>query len=156
MSRGGSAREQEVSEVREEIGIANQSGSIVSSHKSTTSCSSYSSSIARSRPQHFEEAPGPPHRASSNPFAETSPPWQSQSPSPRITAGTTPPAILHRLQPPRQASSLHAEPIQPHLAVLPVPEPHHRRALLTVDPARRGNSLSARSPPQPRLPQGLP
>jgi hypothetical protein len=76
VSRGGSAHEQENPEVRGGVNIANQSGPIVSSHKSTMSSSSYSSSIARARPQHLEEAPGPPYRASSNPFAETSSPWQ--------------------------------------------------------------------------------
>jgi hypothetical protein len=35
-------------------------------------------------------------------------------------------------------------------------EPRHRRALLIAHPVHRGNSLSARSPPQPRLSQGLP
>jgi hypothetical protein len=100
VSRGGLAHEQEDLEVHGGVGLANQSGSIVSSHKSTTSSSSYSSSIARARPQHLEEAPEPPHRASSNPFAETSSPWQSQPPSPRVTVRNTPPAILHPLQSP--------------------------------------------------------
>jgi hypothetical protein len=67
VSRRGSAREQEDPEVRGGVGIANQSGSIVSSHKSTTSSSSYSSSIAQARPQHLEETPKPSHRASSIP-----------------------------------------------------------------------------------------
>jgi hypothetical protein len=60
VSRGGSAREQENPKVRGGVGIANQSGSIIFSHKSTTSSSSYPSSIARARPQHLEETPGPP------------------------------------------------------------------------------------------------
>jgi hypothetical protein len=47
VSRGSSTREQENPEVREGVGIANQSGSIVSSHKSTTSNSSYPSLIAQ-------------------------------------------------------------------------------------------------------------
>jgi hypothetical protein len=59
VSRGGLAREQENPEVRGGVGIANQSGSIVSSHKFTTSSSSYSSLIVRARPQHLEETPGP-------------------------------------------------------------------------------------------------
>jgi hypothetical protein len=46
--------------VREGISIANQSGPIGFSQKSTTSSSSYSSSIARARPQHLEETAGPP------------------------------------------------------------------------------------------------
>jgi hypothetical protein len=46
VSSGGLAREQENPEVRGGVGIANQSGSIVSSHKFMTSSSSYSSSIA--------------------------------------------------------------------------------------------------------------
>jgi hypothetical protein len=100
VSRGGSAREQEDSKVRGGIGIANQCGSIISSHKSMTSSSSYSSSIARARPQYLKKAPGLSHRASSNPFAETSPPWQSQLPPPRVTVRNTPPAILHPLQSP--------------------------------------------------------
>jgi hypothetical protein len=68
VSRGGSAREQENPEVHEGVGIANQSGPIGFSHKSTTSSSSYSSPIVRARPQHLEEAPGPPQRASSIPI----------------------------------------------------------------------------------------
>jgi hypothetical protein len=47
VSREGSAREQEDLEVRGEVGIANQSGSIVFSHESTTSNSSYPSLIAQ-------------------------------------------------------------------------------------------------------------
>jgi hypothetical protein len=35
-------------------------------------------------------------------------------------------------------------------------EPRHHRALLITDPVRHRSSLSTRSPPQPRLPQGLP
>jgi hypothetical protein len=103
MSRGGSAREQEDLEVRGGVGIANQSSPIVSSHKSTTPSSSYSSSIARTRPQHTSRKlldPPPPHRASSNPFAETLSPWQSQPLSPQVTVRNIPPAILHPLQSP--------------------------------------------------------
>jgi hypothetical protein len=47
VSRGGSAREQEDLEVRGGVGIANQSGSIVSSQGSMTSSSSYPSLIAQ-------------------------------------------------------------------------------------------------------------
>jgi hypothetical protein len=46
VSRGGSAREQENPEVHGGVSLANQSGSIVSSHKSTTSSSSYPLLIA--------------------------------------------------------------------------------------------------------------
>jgi hypothetical protein len=46
VSREGSAREQEDLEVRGGVGIANPSGSIVSSQGSATSSNSYSSSIA--------------------------------------------------------------------------------------------------------------
>jgi hypothetical protein len=70
----------------------------VSSQGSTTSISSYSSSIARARPQHLEEAREPSYRASSDPFAETSSSWQHRLSSPRITMRNTPPAILHPLQ----------------------------------------------------------
>jgi hypothetical protein len=100
VSRGGSAREQEDPEVCGGVGIANQSGPIGFSHKSTTSSSSYSSSIARARPQHLEEAPGPPIEPLRSLYAGTSSPWQSQSLSPRITVKNTPPAILHPLQSP--------------------------------------------------------
>jgi hypothetical protein len=41
VSSGGSAREQENPEVRGGVSLANQSGSIVSSHKPMTSSSSY-------------------------------------------------------------------------------------------------------------------
>jgi hypothetical protein len=98
VSRGGLAREQENPEVRGEVGIANQSGSIISSRKSTTFSSSYPLLIVRVRPQHLEETSEPTYRASSDPFAETSSPWQSRLSSPRITVRNTPPAILHPLQ----------------------------------------------------------
>jgi hypothetical protein len=70
VSRGSSAREQEDPVIRGGVGIANQSGSIVSSHESTTSSSSYSSPIARARPQTPRGSswtPLPPYRASSTP-----------------------------------------------------------------------------------------
>jgi hypothetical protein len=54
------SREQGNPEVRGGVGIANQAGFIISSQGSTTSSSSYSSSIARARPQHLEETPKPP------------------------------------------------------------------------------------------------
>jgi hypothetical protein len=60
VSRGGLTREQENLEVRGGVGIATQSGSFISSQGSTTSNSSYSSPIARARPQYLEETPGPP------------------------------------------------------------------------------------------------
>jgi hypothetical protein len=60
VSSGGLAREQENPEVREGVGIANQSGPTGFFHESTTSSSSYSSLIARARPQHLEETPRPP------------------------------------------------------------------------------------------------
>jgi hypothetical protein len=60
VSRGGSAREQEDPEVCGEVGIANQSGSIVFSHESTTFSSSYSSPIVQARPPRLEETLGPP------------------------------------------------------------------------------------------------
>jgi hypothetical protein len=99
VSRGSSTREQENPEVRGGVGLANQSGSIVLSHKPMTSSSSYLSSIIRARPQHLKKAREPSYRASSDPFAEISLPWQSQPPSPRITVRNIPPAILHPLQP---------------------------------------------------------
>jgi hypothetical protein len=60
VSRGGSAREQEDPEVREEVGIVNQSGSIIFSHESATFSSSYSSPIVQARPPCLEETLGPP------------------------------------------------------------------------------------------------
>jgi hypothetical protein len=99
VSRGGSAREQEDSDVRGGVSIANQSSSIIFSHKSTTSSSSYPLSIAQARPQHLEETPGPSYRASSDPFAKTSSRWQSKLSSPWVTVRNIPPAILHPLQP---------------------------------------------------------
>jgi hypothetical protein len=58
VSREGSAHEQEDLEVCRGVGIANQSGSIVSSQGSTTSSNSYPSPIVRARPQHLEGTPG--------------------------------------------------------------------------------------------------
>jgi hypothetical protein len=60
VSRRSSTCEQKNPEVREGVGIANQSSSIISSHKSTTSNSSYLSPIDQARPPHLEETPGPP------------------------------------------------------------------------------------------------
>jgi hypothetical protein len=54
VSSGGLAREQENPEVRGGVGIANQCSSIDSSHKSTTSSSSYSSPIVQARPAPFD------------------------------------------------------------------------------------------------------
>jgi hypothetical protein len=83
VSRGDSAREQENPEVRGGVGIANQSGPIGFSHKSTTSSSSYLSPIDQARPQHLEEALGPPLiEPLRSLYAGTSSPWQSQTPSP--------------------------------------------------------------------------
>jgi hypothetical protein len=100
VSRGSSAREQKNPEVRGGVGIANQSGFIVSSPGSATSSSSYPSPIVRARPRHLEEAREPSYRASSDPFARTSLPWQSRLPSPQVTVRNIPPVILHPLQSP--------------------------------------------------------
>jgi hypothetical protein len=100
VSSGGLAREQEDPEVRGGVGIANQSGPISFSHKSTLSSNSYPSSIVQARPQHTSRKLLDPHRASSDPFTETSSPWQSQPPSLQVTVRNTPPAILHPLQSP--------------------------------------------------------
>jgi hypothetical protein len=56
VSSGGLAREQENPEVREGVGIANQSGPIGFFLESTTSSSSYPSPIVRARPQHLKKA----------------------------------------------------------------------------------------------------
>jgi hypothetical protein len=101
VSRKGLAREQENPEVREGVGIANQSGPIGFFLESTTSSSSYPSPIVRARPRHLEEAREPSYRASSDPFARTSLPWQSRLSSPRITVRNTSPVILHPLQFPK-------------------------------------------------------
>jgi hypothetical protein len=94
------SREQENPEVREGVGIANQSGPISFFLESTPSSSSYPSPIVRERPRHLEEAREPSYRASSDPFAETSSPWQNRLSSPRITVRNTSPVILHPLQSP--------------------------------------------------------
>jgi hypothetical protein len=100
VSSGGLAHKQENTGVRRGVGTANQSGSIVLSHKSTTSNSSYSSSIVRAGPQHLKKAREPSHRASLDPFAETTSPWQSRLPPPQVTVRNTSPVILHPLQSP--------------------------------------------------------
>jgi hypothetical protein len=56
-------REQKDLEVRGGFSIANQSGSVVSSQKSTTPSNSYLSSIVRARPRHLKKAREPSHRA---------------------------------------------------------------------------------------------
>jgi hypothetical protein len=113
VSSGGSAREQENFEVRAGVGIATQSGSIVSSQGPTTSSSSYPSLITQPTTvttDHREENP----------------------------SGHSPPTAI-----PWQASSSPTEP-------------RHCRVLLIADLVLHGNSLSTRSPSQPKLPQGLP
>jgi hypothetical protein len=143
MSKGGSAREQEDPEVSGEVGIANQSGPIGFSHKTMTSSSSYSLSIARARPQHLKKAPGLFHRASSIPV------YQNIIAMAKLTAITT----GHREEYP----SGHSPPTTILWQASSSPtEPRHHQALLTADPVRHGNSLSTHFPPQPRLPQGLP
>jgi hypothetical protein len=95
VSRGDSVHEQEDPEVREGVGTANQFGPIGFSHESMISSSSYSSLIILARPQHLKKAPGSSYRASLDPFAETSSPWQSRLSSPRITVRNTSPVILN-------------------------------------------------------------
>jgi hypothetical protein len=142
VSRRGSAHEQENLVVREEVGIATQSGPIGFSHESTTSSSSYSSPIVQARPQHLKKAPGPSYRASSipvcrNTIAVAKPTTVAMGHREEYPSGHLPPTTI-----PWQASSSPTEP-------------HHRRALLVANAVHRGNSLSARCSPQPRLPQGL-
>jgi hypothetical protein len=105
VSSGGLARKQESPKVRGGVGLANQFSSIVFSHKSTASSNSYSSPIVQARPQHTsKKAPEPSYRASSDPFARTSSPWQGRLSPPRITVRNIPSVILHPLNS-RQASS---------------------------------------------------
>jgi hypothetical protein len=165
VSSGGLAREQENPEVRGGVGIANQSSSIVSSHKFTTSSSSYSSSIARARPQHLKKAPGPSYRASSDPFAETSSPWQSRLSSPRVTVRNIPLAILHPLQFPGKllrhprnlitvelfsspilfATGIHFLPVLLHNQGYPKVCSDSLNLSIAGDPFARTSSLSSRS-----------
>jgi hypothetical protein len=101
VSRGDSVHEQEDPEVREGVGIANQSGPIDFSHKSTMSSSSYSSPIVQARPQHTSrKLLDPPIEPLRSLYVETSSPWQSRLPSPQVTMRDIPPAILHPLQSP--------------------------------------------------------
>jgi hypothetical protein len=62
VSSGGLIREQENPEVREGVGVANQSSPTGFFLESTTSSNSYSSSIVRARPQHLKKAREPSHR----------------------------------------------------------------------------------------------
>jgi hypothetical protein len=96
VSRGGLAREQVGPEVRREVSLANQTGSIISSHKSTTSSSSYFSSIA----QHLEETPEPPSSLFDPCMPEHHRRGKSQLPPPQVTMRNIPPVILHPLQSP--------------------------------------------------------
>jgi hypothetical protein len=112
VGRGCSTREQENPEVRGEVGLANQSGSIVSSHD----------------PRHPTVLTP---RGSLNRYHHKSP--QRLLLRPSSTHGN----------PSRQASS---SPTESRL----------RRALLVTNSIHCGNSSSTCSPPQPRLPQGLP
>jgi hypothetical protein len=143
VSRGSSTREQENPEVREGVGIANQFGPISFSHKSTMSSSSYSSPIVQARQPHLEETPGPP----SSLFDPCMPKHRCRGK-----------ADCHRHGSPRgiflRPSTTHCNPSRQ--ASSSPTESHHRRALLIANPVCHGNSLSTRSSPQPRLPQGLP
>jgi hypothetical protein len=122
------------------------------------SSSSFSSPIIRARPQHLKKAREPSYRASlilvcRNIVAVAKANYHHHM-SPRRLLFR--PFSTHNNLFPRQASSSPDEPLESHLTIFPVPEPHHHRALLVTDPVRPGNSLSTRFPPQPRLPQGLP
>jgi hypothetical protein len=143
VSRRSSTREQENPEVRGGISIANQSGSIVSSNKSTTSSSSYLSPIDQARPQHLEETPGSPPRVSSIPEY-----WNI------ITVAT--PAIVAMDHREENLSGYSSPTTISRQASSSPTKSRHRRALLVANSIHRGNSLSAHSPLQPRLPQGLP
>jgi hypothetical protein len=59
VSSGGLAHEQENPEVREGVGIVNQSGPIGFFLEFKTSNTSYPSPIVRARPRHLEETPEP-------------------------------------------------------------------------------------------------
>jgi hypothetical protein len=133
VGRGSSTREQEDLEIRGGVGIANQSGSIVSSHESTTSSSSYSSPIVRARPQHLKKAFGPSHRTSSIPvyrnilavaivatghheryFSSHSPPttipWQASSSFPHRNLAT----VEHFSSPILCTAGIHFPPVLLH------------------------------------------
>jgi hypothetical protein len=91
VSRGSSTREQKNPEVREGVGIVNQSSSIGFFHESTTSSSSYPSLIAQPTTvttSHREECP-------SGHSSPTTIPWQASS-SPRnlVTIKHFPSTIL--------------------------------------------------------------
>jgi hypothetical protein len=107
VSRGSSTCEQENPEVREGVGIANQFGPIGFSHKFTTSSSSYSSPIARARPQHLKITQAKPTTVTTD--------HRKGYPSSHSLPTTIP----------RQASSSPDEPLQFHLAILPTLEPRH-------------------------------
>jgi hypothetical protein len=142
VSRGSSAREQENPEVREGVGIANQSGPTGFFHESTTSSSSYPSPIVRARPQHLKKTSEPPSSF-----------FGSLRQNIIAVAKSIIVATNHREQYPSGHSSPTTIPWQ--VSSSPT-EPRHRRALLIADLVRHGNSLSIRSSSQPRLPQGLP
>jgi hypothetical protein len=56
--------------------------------------------ITQAGPHHLKQALGPPHRASSTPsMLEHHRRGQARPPPPRVTVGSTPPAILRPLQP---------------------------------------------------------
>jgi hypothetical protein len=89
MSSEGSAREQENPEVHGGVGLANQSGSAVSSQGSTTSSSSYLSSIVRARTQHLKKAREPSRRALliSDPVHRRNSLFACSSPQPKLPQG---------------------------------------------------------------------
>jgi hypothetical protein len=142
MSREDSAREPENPEVRGRDGIANQSGPIGFFHESTISSSSYLSPIVRARPQHLKKASEPPSSF-----------FGSLRQNIIAVTKSTIVATDHREEYPSGHSSPTTIPWQ--VSSSPT-EARHRRVLLIADLVRHGNSLSIRSSPQPRLPQGLP
>jgi hypothetical protein len=102
-----------------------QFGPIDFSHKFMTSSSSYSSPIARARPQHLKKALEPSYRASSIPVcrnivAVAKPTTVTTGHREEYPSSHSLPTTI-----PRQASSSPDEPLQFHLAILPTLEPRH-------------------------------
>jgi hypothetical protein len=95
--------------------------------------------IARARPQHLEETPGPSQRASSIPVCRNI-----------VAVATSTIATTDHCE---EYPSGYSSPTTDLWQASSLPtEPRHRRALLIADLVHHGNSLSTRSPPETRLP----
>jgi hypothetical protein len=98
VSRGSSTREQENPEVRGGVSIADQSGSIVSSHGPRHPATPTPRRLSTKATTHLEGNFWTPIEPLRSLYAGISSPWQSRLLPPQVAVRNIPPAILHPLQ----------------------------------------------------------